>query len=153
MRDCAPCHFHSDGYAGKRYANLILIDRPDRGFLNSRRTERWGSLPPPDPPWMFPTLAGGCPVAPSTRNPLGLPRPGSVLSRYSAVTTCFGGFGLGRAHPEARASPARGLAISDPAMHNVAGLGDTPHTRLGTVSGRGNFTAGRRRYEQHDSQA
>ena len=47
---------------------------------------------------MFPTLAGGLPVdfqrphLPEIRPDRRV--PGSILSRYSAVTTCFGGFGL-----------------------------------------------------------
>ena len=97
-RDCAPCHSLSDGDAGKRYTNLILINRPDQGLHNSRRTDRRRFPAASDPPWVLPTPASGCPVAhwrsllpeirPARR------APGSILSRYSTVTTCFGGFGL-----------------------------------------------------------
>ena len=97
-RDCAPCHPLSDGGAGKRYANLILINRPDQGLLNSRRTDRR----------RFPAASGPSVGAPHPRRWLAsglseahLPEirpdrraPGSILSLYSTLTTRFGGFGL-----------------------------------------------------------
>ena len=99
-RDYAPCRFLSDGDAGKRYANLFLIRRPEQGVLNSRQTD-WRLFPAASgPPWMLLTPAGDLPA--HCRRPH-LPEirqdrrvAGSILSRYSAVTTCFGGFGLRR---------------------------------------------------------
>ena len=102
-RDCAPCHPLSDGGngfgTGKRYANLVLINRPDQGLLNSRRMDRrrfptasGPSVGAPHPcRW---TLPADCqrPHLPEIRPARRAPR--SILSRYSTVTTCFGGFGL-----------------------------------------------------------
>ena len=97
-RDCAPCHPLSDGGAGKRYANLILINRPDQGLLNSRRMDRrrfpTASGPSVGAPHPCRWIASGLSEAPSTRNPPCPSRPPFHLSRYSTVTTCFGGFGL-----------------------------------------------------------
>ena len=97
-RDCAPCHPLSDGGAGKRYANLVLINRPDQGLLNSRRMDRrrfpTASGPSVGAPHPCRWIASGLSEAPSTRNPPCPSPPRSILSRYSTVTTCFGGFGL-----------------------------------------------------------
>ena len=72
-RDCAPCHPLSDGGAGKRYANLILINRPDQGLLNSRRMDRrrfpTASGPSVGAPHPCRWIASGLSEAPSTRNP------------------------------------------------------------------------------------
>ena len=72
-RDCAPCHPLSDGDAGKWYANLILINRPDQGLLNSRRMDRRrfpaASGPSVGAPHPCRWIASGLSEAPSTRNP------------------------------------------------------------------------------------
>ena len=72
----------SDGGAG-RYANLILIDRPDQGLLNSRPDRRrfpaasGGSVGAPHPcQW----LSSDPLAVPPTRNP-----PGSSRSRFHPV--------------------------------------------------------------------
>ena len=78
-RDCAPCHPLSDGGAGKRYANLILINRPDQDLLNSRRMDRrrfpTASGPSVGAPHPCRWIASGLSEAPSTRNPPRSSRP------------------------------------------------------------------------------
>ena len=96
--DYAPCRLPSDRAAGNRPANPIFIRQPVRGLLNSRRTDRRGFPAASDPPR---TPTHPCRWIASELPEAHLPdiRPdhrasGSILYRYSAVTTCLGGFGL-----------------------------------------------------------
>ena len=135
-RDCAPCHPLSDGGAGKRYANLILINRPDQGLLNSRRMDRrrfpTASGPSVGAPHPCRWIASGLSEAPSTRNP---PCPSRPPPRFHSVPlqhcSQLGGFGLSTSG----ACPAtlEGLVLECPATKVLIQLQARLLWRKGTL--------------------